>query len=448
MEGNALMKQQLLSWCRDSGADGETMKLATEDIEAGFGKEQLESYMATSLKLETRKQISGAIHNGLGKEIYERFKRLKPEQIEEALRAFETGVPQDVILDMITRNYTAHHMAKGLEDYKKDLAEFARGKLIKGEKKNETVEKKEPVKEDATKAEPEKAGTVNEEPESVEEKIVAPEPEVEEKPPVDDAPVTTPTVETPKVETPVEPAPSPEPEANNLVFEMVENNNQFMQSMLEEMRIRDDRMLDLMKEMVKVREQKPMVMPVVESVKEEPKENPIVVPEPESKPEPQSEPEPVRTPEPAPSIVREKVLESLNARKPEPTPEVRQESIPAYRPEPKIPAGITGITRMILMPDGTLHPIYVEVQKPDRNNGFIKRAARLFQKETPAKSLINQLIDGKLNPSQLQQILRAVRLHFSKTEIKDLIESDLPAEEMKNIIDVVLADKGQILMEV
>ena len=102
-------------------------------------------------------------------------------------------------------------------------------------------------------------------------------------------------------------------------------------------------------------------------------------------------------------------------------------------------------TRMILMPDGSLRPIEVEQANPKKPRGLIGWASRVFGKDAPQESLLRQLINGKLSAPQLKQIQRAVKAAFSPLEVKDLIESDLEPEEMGNIIDVILADRGQIL---
>ena len=125
-ENNSTTKQQLISWYRNQGFDGETMALIMEDIEAGFKQEQIDSYVEKQIPLDKKKRISKAIHKDLIQDIYTRLKGLTQDRREEVMKAYDSGVPQEVILDMIRRNYSAFHMKKGLENYMTDLAAFAK----------------------------------------------------------------------------------------------------------------------------------------------------------------------------------------------------------------------------------------------------------------------------------------------------------------------------------
>ena len=68
-------------------------------------------------------------------------------------------------------------------------------------------------------------------------------------------------------------------------------------------------------------------------------------------------------------------------------------------------------------------------------------AAKLFGGTQSQKALLRMLIDKRLTPEQLKEIKRAKDNHFAEDELTDLIESDLPAEEMAGIIDVILSDR-------
>ena len=92
-------------------------------------------------------------------------------------------------------------------------------------------------------------------------------------------------------------------------------------------------------------------------------------------------------------------------------------------------------------PDGKKIPVQIERTAPRKPKGMLAMAARLF-KGTPAqKALLNMLIESRLDPAQLKEIKRAKDSHFTDEELKDLIESDLPADEMAGIIDVIISDR-------
>ena len=391
-------KEQTLSWYQSKVSDEETMKLIREDVEAGFGKDQIDSYLKDSFSLELKKKISRAIHTGLGKNIFSRLTNLNNDQVGEALNAFTSGVPQEVIYDMIQRHYSAHHMKKALEEYKADLAGYARERMLSDKKKT-----KEKVQEETKNEEMPIPEETNEEalPEEAEQTEV----NVSQNDPDPQGSVSS-GADTDILEKCVD-------VLSNTVREtmsyMADTNSKMLKEVFDGVREHDEW---LMKKMAK--EVEP--------------DKPVIKPEPV-----QVEPEPVEEkPVKKQSLIRETKKEDIE---------------PIFKDEEKKKkqhAAYDGYSRMVMLPNGAIYPIFIERTEPAKPAGIVKRAAGLFKKETPAKALINQLIDEKLDKEQLQQILRAVRLHFSKTEIKDLIESDLPADEMQNIIDVVLADKGQV----
>jgi hypothetical protein len=93
------------------------------------------------------------------------------------------------------------------------------------------------------------------------------------------------------------------------------------------------------------------------------------------------------------------------------------------------------------MPDGSIVPVRIEHAEKKNYKGMAAVAARFFNGNPWQKSLLNMLIDGHLSKDQLVAIKKARDYHFSDQEIKELIESGLPAEEMSGIIEVVMADR-------
>ena len=96
---------------------------------------------------------------------------------------------------------------------------------------------------------------------------------------------------------------------------------------------------------------------------------------------------------------------------------------------------------VLTTPDGKMIPVQIEGTSTKKPRGVLAMAARLFSGTPSQKSLLNMLIDSRLKPAQLREIKRAKDNHFSDEELKDLIECDLPAEEMAGIIDVIISDR-------
>ena len=91
--------------------------------------------------------------------------------------------------------------------------------------------------------------------------------------------------------------------------------------------------------------------------------------------------------------------------------------------------------------DGRKIPVQIEHTPARKPKGMLAMMSHLFKGTPSQKALLNMLIDSRLKPAQLSEIKRAKDNHFSDEELKDLIESDLPAEEMAGIIDVIISDR-------
>ena len=110
--------------------------------------------------------------------------------------------------------------------------------------------------------------------------------------------------------------------------------------------------------------------------------------------------------------------------------------------KPRIAASCQAVLKT---PDGTKIPVQIERTEVRRPKGVMAMAAKLFNGTQSQKALLKMLIDKRLSPEQLKEIKRAKDHHFADDELTDLIESDLPAEEMAGIIDVILADRRQVV---
>lgn len=92
-------------------------------------------------------------------------------------------------------------------------------------------------------------------------------------------------------------------------------------------------------------------------------------------------------------------------------------------------------------PGGNEIPVQIERTEARRPKGVMAMAAKLFNGTESQKALLKMLIEKRLTPEQLKEIKRARDNHFEDDELTDLIESDLPAEEMAGIIDVIISDR-------
>lgn len=157
----------------------------------------------------------------------------------------------------------------------------------------------------------------------------------------------------------------------------------------------------------------------------------------------QPEPAPVtpkpasETPKPAPQPMPESIPEPAVNEPKVSTPEPKTFTVPDFHMIP-------GCQTMIRFADGTVVPVDVDRPAAMDKKAFASVAGRMFGKKSPQNALVRQLINKKLTASQLKVIKRAVQYRFSDRDLKDLIDSDLPAEEMSGIIDVVMANRGAV----
>ena len=451
-----------VNYYRDSGFDEESIRAATEDMKNGVDIEIVECYMNANIPKEQRLELANLFRQGMPLELGTRLAGLGKSQLDEVLIHAKERIPFEAIRSIIMQYTSAHQIKKAFEVYIEKAKE--RAKEFSLEDNSTKVDSNKSV-ESETVEETEKQ-TKNE---TVKEKNASAETDAQT---VSTQVISSETSETTSVvEQPASPqethAPTPAPDGKELIKEiqkvfsdstktLVDNINDHnagiyadmitkfddgIQAIVDEIRkdMRQNYQLQTPKE-----DPAPAVAPV-----EAPAQTPIqqVAPAPAVPPTPIAPSEPAAfdsqaalsssspfSPEsvaetPAPAPVSPRVAEVKRVRK------VR----PDYLED------AVSYTRMILMPDGSLRPIEVEQANPKKPRGLIGWASRVFGKDAPQESLLRQLINGKLSAPQLKQIQRAIKAAFSPLEVKDLIESDLEPEEMGNIIDVILADRGQIL---
>ena len=451
-----------VNYYRDSGFDEESIRAATEDMKNGVDIEIVECYMNANIPKEQRLELANLFRQGMPLELGTRLAGLGKSQLDEVLIHAKERIPFEAIRSIIMQYTSAHQIKKAFEVYIEKAKE--RAKEFSLEDNSTKVDSNKSV-ESETVEETEKQ-TKNE---TVKEENASAETDAQT---VSTQVISSETSETTSVvEQPASPqethAPTPAPDGKELIKEiqkvfsdstktLVDNINDHNAGVYADMMTKfDDGIQAIVDEIRKDMRQNyqlqtpkedpaPAVAPV-----EAPAQTPIqqVAPAPAVSPTPIAPSEPAAfdsqaalsssspfSPEsvaetPAPAPVSPRVAEVKRVRK------VR----PDYLED------AVSYTRMILMPDGSLRPIEVEQANPKKPRGLIGWASRVFGKDAPQESLLRQLINGKLSAPQLKQIQRAVKAAFSPLEVKDLIESDLEPEEMGNIIDVILADRGQIL---
>lgn len=109
---------------------------------------------------------------------------------------------------------------------------------------------------------------------------------------------------------------------------------------------------------------------------------------------------------------------------------------------PKVSPNHTGnYTMNLTMANGKQIPIQVERTERKSPFGISALMSKLLPKG-PAKTLLTRMIEGRYSGEQLAEIVYAYDNKLNEAEVKELLDANLPAEEMHGIINVVAAAKG------
>ena len=101
----------------------EVLKLVQADLEYGLSRDEVDIYLMRKLPIEVKRKLSEALHEGCGTEIVTVFADagINIHQIETAINYYNAGVPLEAIKSVIAQNMNAHGMK---EAYKKILAQM------------------------------------------------------------------------------------------------------------------------------------------------------------------------------------------------------------------------------------------------------------------------------------------------------------------------------------
>ena len=91
--------------------------------------------------------------------------------------------------------------------------------------------------------------------------------------------------------------------------------------------------------------------------------------------------------------------------------------------------------------DGKVIPIQVERTERKSPFGIAALMSKLLPKSS-TKTILTRMIEGRYSGEQLAELEFAYSKGLDENEVNELIEANLPADEMHGIINVVAAAKG------
>lgn len=87
--------------------------------------------------------------------------------------------------------------------------------------------------------------------------------------------------------------------------------------------------------------------------------------------------------------------------------------------------------------------IPLQVERTERKSPFgLSSLMSKFLPKGPAKTLLTRMIEGRYSGEQLSEIVYAYDKKLDEAEVQELLDANLPPEEMHGIIEVVAAAKG------
>ncbi len=98
-------------------------------------------------------------------------------------------------------------------------------------------------------------------------------------------------------------------------------------------------------------------------------------------------------------------------------------------------------TMNVTMANGRQIPLQVERTERKSQSGLSALMSKFLPKG-PAKTLLTRMIEGRYSGEQLAEVMYAYQNHLEEAEVQELLDANLPPEEMHGIINVVAAAKG------
>ena len=107
----------------------------------------------------------------------------------------------------------------------------------------------------------------------------------------------------------------------------------------------------------------------------------------------------------------------------------------------KVSVNVPNYATTMVTADGRIIPIQVERTERKSQSGIAALMSKLLPKGS-AKTILTRMIEGRYTGDQLTELEFAYSKGLDEAEVNELIEANLPADEMHGIINVVAAAKG------
>ena len=95
--------------------------------------------------------------------------------------------------------------------------------------------------------------------------------------------------------------------------------------------------------------------------------------------------------------------------------------------------------------DGAKEPEVTVIERTERKNvGFASMFAKLSLKKKSRQDIVKLVASGNLTPEQLQQIRIGMEKKLTENQLLNLINNNVPADQMKEIIEIAVLENSML----
>ena len=369
----------------------EVLKLVQADLEYGLSRDEVDIYLMRKLPIEVKRKLSEALHEGCGTEIVTIFADagINIHQIETAINYYNAGVPLEAIKSVIAQNMNAHGMK---EAYKKILAQM---KTVQGTSEEELA------KVDKTYVD-----SLFEEMRKIVSQIGYDERRFDEL--------------NAKIKE-IAGGKASDKELEEL-YQKMADKDAIISNQQDNINQANSALARLRRESDEKEEEKKKMQETIGKLNGQLAE-------------------------------KDEQIAALKVQKVEPTtqPSESEASITALGTVPlkdasgNVVYGIPVHYAVAYKPEGAKEPEVTVIERTERKNvGFTSMFAKLSFKKKSRQDIVKLVASGNLTPEQLQQIRIGMEKKLTENQLLNLINNNVPADQMKEIIEIAVLENSML----
>ena len=369
----------------------DVLKLVQADLEYGLSRDEVDIYLMRKLPIEVKRKLSEALHEGCGTELVTVFADagINTHQIETAINYYNAGVPFEVIKSVIAQNMNAHGMK---EAYKKVLAQM---KAVQG-----TSE------EDLEKVDKTYVDSLFEEMRKIVSQIGYDEKRFDEL--------------NAKIKE-IAGGKASDKELEEL-YQKMADKDAIISNQQDNINQANSALARLRKESDEKEEEKKKMQETIGKLNGQLAE-------------------------------KDEQIAALKEQKVEPTMQPEESeanttppgTVPLKDASGNVVYGIPVYYAIAYKADGAKEPEVTVIERTERKNvGFASMFAKLSFKKKSRQDIVKLVASGNLTPEQLQQIRIGMEKKLTENQLLNLINNNVPADQMKEIIEIAVLENSML----